>query len=288
VADLRFDVSAETKAATAALGAFAQDIQKKLVNAVRALPDIEITADSSDAQKEMKKLRDELAALADKKVGIDISAEDALAEMQRLQTELRNLGGSTTEVGVRADVDAATRALGDVEAEVRRLNGVEAEVEVTADTDAAERNLDGFADAAKVGAAAAGVAIGATLSAGLANAMEFESAMATLEAQLGSGGTIAADAGQIAGNLYANAYGESLGEVGNAVQLVIKSGALMEDATNDQVQSITGRVMSLAQAFEQDLGGTVNAVGQMVRTGLADNAEEALDILTRGFQEGND
>jgi phage-related minor tail protein len=54
------------------------------------------------------------------------------------------------------------------------------------------------------------------------------------------------------------------------------------------VQDLTGNVMSLSQAFGQDLNGTVNAVGQMMRTGLAKNGQEALDILTVGFQQGND
>lgn len=288
VADLRFDVSAETKAATAALGSFAQDVQKKLVNAVRALPDIEITADSTDAQKDMKKLRDELAELANKKVGVDISAEDALAEMQRLQTELRTLGSSTTEVGVRADVDQASRALGDVEAEIQRLQGTDAEVEVTADTSQAENQMSDFADKAKVGAAAIGAAAGGLLAAGLANSMEFGAAQARLEAQLGGTAEYSERIGGLAGQLYAGAYGENLAEVGDAIRMVIQQIDGMGTASDEELTTVTAQVMSLAQAFDQDLGGTVNAVGQMLKTGLADNAEHALDILTVGFQQGND
>jgi hypothetical protein len=47
-------------------------------------------------------------------------------------------------------------------------------------------------------------------------------------------------------------------------------------------------VLDLATAFDQDLGGTTQAVGQLMKTGLAKDADEALDVLTRGFQQGAD
>lgn len=288
MADLRFDVSAETRAATAALGSFAQDVQKKLVNAVRALPAIEITADSTDAEKDMKRLRDELAELANKKVGIDISAEDALGEMQRLQNELRELGGSTTEVGVRADVDQASRALGDVESEVRRLNGMDAEVEVVADTEQAEQEVSGFGDAAKVGLAAAGAAAGAIFSSAVSSSMEFGTATAQLQAQLGLTATESQRYGDLAGSMYANAYGESIGEVGNALRLVVQNVAGMADATDVELEQITTGVLNLASTMEIDLAVATNAVGQMIRNGIAKDGVEALDLLNAGAQSGAD
>jgi hypothetical protein len=142
---------------------------------------------------------------------------------------------------------------------------------------------------AKVAAGAAGVAAGSALALGLKNSLEIGEAQAKLQAQLGTSGPLFKDAGEIAGNLYAGAYGDSLGQVGDAVKTVIQSGALdMSSATNEEIQSITGQVMSLSQTFDQDLGGSMRAVAQMVRTGLAPDAQAALDILARGFQVGND
>lgn len=142
--------------------------------------------------------------------------------------------------------------------------------------------------ARSAGIAAAGAAAGAGLVSAFTSSLEFEGAAAKLEAQMGAGSQAAGDAGKIAGQLYAQAYGESMGEVSDAVRLVMQSGAVMEDASNEQIQSITGNVMSLASAFDQDLGGATNAVAQMIRTGLAPDAQSALDILTRGFQQGGD
>ncbi|MEU7817057.1 phage tail tape measure protein [Pseudonocardia sp. NPDC049154] len=138
------------------------------------------------------------------------------------------------------------------------------------------------------GLAVAGAAAGAGLSAAFAESLEFDSAAAKLEAQMGAGSQAAKDAGEIAGNLYSSAYGDSLDQVGEAVRMVMQSGAVMEDATNEQIQGITANVLSLSEAFGQDLAGTTNAVAQMMRTGLAPDAQTALDILTAGFQNGAD
>jgi hypothetical protein len=54
------------------------------------------------------------------------------------------------------------------------------------------------------------------------------------------------------------------------------------------LQGVTVDVEALAQTFDQDLGGTTAAVGQMIKTGLVKDAKEGLDVLTKGFQAGND
>lgn len=137
-------------------------------------------------------------------------------------------------------------------------------------------------------AAGVGAAMGGALALGLTNSINTEAAQAKLSAQLGHGSQLAEDAGKVAGNLYSRSYGESLGAVNEAVRTVLQSGAVMEDVTNEQLESITGTAMSLAQTFDQDIGGTMRAVAQMIRTGLAPDAAVAMDILARGFQQGND
>jgi len=136
--------------------------------------------------------------------------------------------------------------------------------------------------------AAAGAAAGAGLVAAFTDSLEFESSAAKLQAQLGAGTPIAEQAGAVAGSLYAQAYGENLGQVNEAVRAVLQSGAVMAGASNAEIESVTANVMSLADAFGQDTTGAVNAVAQMMKTGLAPNAQAALDILTVGFQQGND
>jgi len=163
------------------------------------------------------------------------------------------------------------------------------------DSDDFDKGLDGalgrvkdFGAKGAVIAAAAGAAIAGAVGAAVVGGMNIEAANDKLAAQLGAGSPLAEAAGQVAGHLYAQAYGDSLSEVNEAVRQVLQNGLLPEDATNAQIEAITGRVMDLAKTFDQDLGGTTNAVAQMIRTGLADNAGQALDVLTRGFQQGDD
>lgn len=132
----------------------------------------------------------------------------------------------------------------------------------------------------------AGAAAGAGLVSAFTDSLEFESAGALMEAQLGVGSPIAAAAGEAAGNLYANAYGESIGEVNDAVKSVAQNVAGMSNATAGELESVTGQMMSLAQVMEVDVGQASNAVGQMIRNGLAKDATEAMDLLAAGAQQG--
>lgn len=148
--------------------------------------------------------------------------------------------------------------------------------------------FDKFGEKLQAGAALAGAAIGAALAVGIASTLEIDVANDKLAAQLGATPEMARELGEIAGNLYANAYGESMGQVNDAIRGVIQAGAVMEDDSKEQIESVTASVLDLATAFEQDLGATSRAVGKMIKTGMAKDANEALDLLTRGFQQGTD
>lgn len=150
------------------------------------------------------------------------------------------------------------------------------------------RFTSGMGKGLAAGGIAAGTALGGAVVMGFTKSLDIEAAQAKFRVQLGGDAEFSAEMGKVAGDLYASAYGESLGQVNEAVRSVVTSGALMEDASTEQIQSITGQAMSLATAFDQDVGGTMRAVAQMIRTGLAPDAQSALDIITRGFQQGND
>lgn len=139
--------------------------------------------------------------------------------------------------------------------------------------------------AGKAVGAAAGVAVGGALAVGFAESVSIDAAQKKLQAQLGGSAEYSAEMGKIAGDLYANAYGDSMEQVGDAVRIVVQSGALMEDATNEQIQSITAQAMSLASAFDVDVAESMRAVGQMVRTGMVPDAQAGLDLITVAFRQ---
>lgn len=126
---------------------FADGMRKKLEDATKRLPKIEIDADSSPAQIKFAQIRHELEKLSEQTIGVDIDAGSALAEMDRLRGELLLLeDGASFEV--RAGIQQATEDLAAVNAEVRRLDGRHAKVRVDVDTDSAMPKLASFGDAA--------------------------------------------------------------------------------------------------------------------------------------------
>lgn len=138
------------------------------------------------------------------------------------------------------------------------------------------------------GIATAGAAAGVALVKGLTDSIGNEQVTDKLAARLGASGDFAADMGKVAGNLYADAYGDSLETVAGAVDAVWKQGLVAEDAATADIEAITAKALDFTTIFEQDMAMTTNAVGQMLRTGLVKDADEAFDLLTRGAQQGAD
>lgn len=136
------------------------------------------------------------------------------------------------------------------------------------------------------GMAVAGAAIGGALSAGIGSAIELSSAKAKLAAQIG--GENASALGAVAGKVYAQGFGDSVEAVGETLRGVLTAGLVDEGASEQQVQGLVTKAQTLADVFGQDVQQSVRAAGQLVRTGLAKNADEAFDVLSTGFQVTGD
>ena|GEM_PF-5175502 len=136
----------------------------------------------------------------------------------------------------------------------------------------------------KDGVQLAGAAAGAALAAGFYGAVENSKSNDKLAAQLGLSAEESARYGELAGDMYADAYGDSLGTVNEAIRGVVGNIQGMGQASDEELSGVTEKVLSLSGAFDQDLGATTTAVGQLMRTGMAKDADEALDIIARGLQ----
>ena len=136
---------------------------------------------------------------------------------------------------------------------------------------------------------AAGTAIGAALGVGVGAtfvaSMDVEAANDKLAAQLGVGQAEAARLAKVSANVYKNAWGESTEDVNDAIKGVYQNIGDTSKAEGG-LEGVTTKVIALRDTFDQDLGGVTAAVGQMLKTGLAKNADEAMDIVTAGFQKG--
>ncbi|HVK25065.1 MAG TPA: hypothetical protein VM677_27205 [Actinokineospora sp.] len=148
----------------------------------------------------------------------------------------------------------------------------------------AEGQMQGFGQRAGQIFAGVGVGAGAAFTAGLVEAMDADQASDKLAAQLDLTAEQSERMGHVAGALYADAYGASLAEVNDAVGAVVSSIDGMRNASGDAVQDITAKVLDLAAAFEVDVGRSAQVAGQLVKSGLAKDATEALDMITLGLQ----
>jgi phage-related minor tail protein len=152
--------------------------------------------------------------------------------------------------------------------------------------DEASEEVSAFGETAKGLALAAGGAIALGIGAGIASALEKEVGNDLLAAQLGASPAEAKTLGEAAGSVYAAGYGESVADANEALKALWQQGLVPAGATADEMANISKKAMDVSSVLGDEVGPTANAVGQMLKTGLAKNADEAFDIIVRGTQEG--
>ncbi|MFJ8955626.1 phage tail tape measure protein [Streptomyces sp. NPDC102381] len=150
----------------------------------------------------------------------------------------------------------------------------------------ASDDISAFGEHAKGLALAAGGAIAVGVGAGLMEAMSQEADSDLLAAQLGASPAEAKRLGQAAGSVYSDGYGESVADANEALKGLWQQGLIPAGATADEMSHISKQAMDVATVLGDEVGPTANAVGQMLKTGMAKNATEAFDILARGTQVG--
>ena len=132
---------------------------------------------------------------------------------------------------------------------------------------------------------AAGAVVGGVFLKGLEGALEKQDAMAKLKASLGAFGPEADRLGKAAGHLFSRGYGESMGEVTEALGTVVSSIGGMRKASNADLESMTAKALDLASTFDLEVGRAAQVAGQLVKSGLVDNASQGLDLLTASMQQ---
>ncbi|MET9313830.1 phage tail tape measure protein [Kribbella sp. NPDC003505] len=133
---------------------------------------------------------------------------------------------------------------------------------------------------------AAGAALGGGLIAGFTKALDLEDARGKLKAQLGLTGPESKKAGKIAGDLYKQAYGDSISDVNDVLKDVFQSGLASIGDSENKIQGVAQAAFTLSQVMGEETLPITRAVSQMLKTGLAKNSKEAFDVLTRGQQLG--
>lgn len=301
---------------------FARSLRTTLEAALRNLPEVRLHANSTDAQREIYQIRNQLRSLQDSRIGIDISSADAVAAINHIQARLQRLSASDADVAVRVDAASAATTLAAIQAQVNRLDGQTARVDV--DTRSAAANLHLLTTAALafgpalipvlpvVAAGLGAIAAAATAAAvgvgaiglvaipafkGIGSALQAQKAAQTAAtAATNSGGQASSQAAgkaiQMAGaqQALATAHRNAARQIGQAEQGVEDAVRSAAEANSRASQQVKQARQSLADAVQQAADRQLQAAERVrdAEDSLADaqrSARQAQQDLTQARRD---
>jgi len=230
-----------------------------------------------------------------------LSLEDDLTKpLEKAESKFKATGkGMDAEAKIDLDTTRMMRKLDQMEREVKETT---ATIEHNAPTIDGSKLGDGIQSGlgkAEGAVSQAGSKMGDLLTAGIAGgvalggafvveafgkSLEREAGAARLGIQLGLPPELAKAAGARAGEVYAQGFGENIGQVNDAVRFIAQNMGGLGSMSQAEFDEMTKGVLTVADAFDQDLNKVTAAAGTLMKTGLAKDGKEALDIITRGLQ----
>lgn len=145
---------------------------------------------------------------------------------------------------------------------------------------AAKAFASGFGRQLAAGLAAAGV--GAALTKGVLDGMARDASSDRMAARLGLDPAQQEQLGQVAGSVYAGAYGDSLEEVQGALADLF---VLDTSASSDQLQTLTEQALNMTDAFGVGSDDLATFAGQLENLGLTQSIGESFDYITTAAQQ---
>jgi hypothetical protein len=297
-------------------GAYASEFKRRVEAAIKALPKIEIGADTSLAQTQIDSLRQHLERLRDVRIGVDLSSEEAEREIRAIRAELLALSSSDADVQVQVDTAAAMAQLQMIEAQVSRLDNNDVDIDVNVDRSGngvgSLRFLSGSINSVIVSGALLGPALipglaGAAAAAlGLASALSgvgvglgglFAAALPAItnvteavKAQEAADKSLATTAGQSAIQRVSNAYAvqqaaERVEDAQRNADRAAVDGARAVEQAIENVTRARERAADMVEQAEEQLADATVAVTEAqeaeteAQLALNDAREEALEQL---------
>lgn len=186
------------------------------------------------------------------------------------------------------DAKQTGRAFGDAEDDARRF-GDQLD-ETSREISQQEDRMDGLIERVKgygiAVVAALAVASTAVTAFGTAIGVEKSKVDALLGGQLGVSKEEAKRLGTVTGEIYARGFTDSLDEAANAVRATLQQRVIDPAASTAEIEQMATRTAALAKMMQDDVDRVAAAVSTMLRTGIADSATEAFDLLTLATQQG--
>lgn len=150
--------------------------------------------------------------------------------------------------------------------------------------DSLSSSLDGLGKLA--GIASAGAALGGVLWEGMQSEFEEDRVGALLVAQTGAASSAAEGLGNMAGSLFANNFGASVEDAGQALAAVFQNDLIDTTAAEADIERLASKVITVGDIMGEEFAAVSRSAQQAVRTGLAESVTEALDMITHATQEG--
>jgi phage-related minor tail protein len=161
-------------------------------------------------------------------------------------------------------------------------------VSIGARLDEGQVNQQTNAMGGRLAAWAGGLGLGAIISKGIADNLNITAANAKLSAQMGLTAGEAKKAGDAAGSVYRDGFGASIADVNTAIKGVGQNMVDLKNVSKPQLEQLTKGALGISEAFDVDVNDSTRAAGALMKSGLAKDGKQALDIITKGFQLGMD
>lgn len=241
---------------------------------------------------------------------VDANIDRAEKNLTRTQERLDYLRSVETDLEVTADIARAEKALERAERQRDALVSAKSKLVVEADTsdldslpekagaagddagDAAGEGLSsGLQDALKAipvagGIVLAGVAIGAAIADGIQDGMAQELGRDRLQALTGLEPAQAARMAEAAAEAYASVFGESIEANMDTARLALQFDLIQPEDSRRSAELVIQGLAGIADVLGEDVQPVARAVTTLLKTGMAESAEEAFDILAAGAREG--
>ena len=139
-----------------------------------------------------------------------------------------------------------------------------------------------------VALAAAGLIGGGLLVQNVMAGIQREPARDLIQAQLGIDEPTMRKIADAAGKAYANNFGASLDEELDVAKRAVQGGIIDPSMSAEEMQPLIEQLSAVNQLIGGDLTNTTKAVSVLMRNGLAKDAAQAFDIITRGYTMSGD
>ncbi|MFF3330009.1 transglycosylase SLT domain-containing protein [Streptomyces sp. NPDC002888] len=133
--------TASTRAGDDNAGAFGRAFKSRLEVAFRSLPRPDVRLSTTGFDSDLARVRARMQTLSGKRIGVDIDAETAFAELEAIDAKLAELGSRSPNIQVRSDIATARAELAEMQRLINDVDRDDVKVKVRADTGQANAAL---------------------------------------------------------------------------------------------------------------------------------------------------